>query len=214
MFRFSIFGIPVEVQPFFWLTMILLGSGFTGGGFQGTPIEFLFIALFVLAGFISILVHELGHALTAKFFGTQPYIVLQAFGGYAAYPAGIMNRAQSFFITAAGPAIQLLLAGIAFAVFHQLAPSLNQNLRFFLSSLYIVSMYWALLNLLPIVPLDGGQMVHSILGPQRVKITLWITIVVAIAVAILMFTLKAGIFFPLFLAMFAWQAWQQLRLLR
>ncbi|MFT4177240.1 MAG: site-2 protease family protein [Luteolibacter sp.] len=214
MFRFSIFGIPVEVQPFFWLTMILIGSGFTGGFSRGTPLEFLWIALFVLAGFISILVHELGHALTAKKFGVQPYIVLQAFGGYAAYPAGIMNRPQSFFITAAGPAIQLLLAGAVFLLFTYLFPTLNANLKFFLSSLYFVSFYWAILNLLPIVPMDGGQMLHSILGPQRVKITLWISIVTGVVLAVVVYKFTSSIIFPLFMAMFAWQAWQQLRLLR
>jgi len=94
MVRFSIFGIQVEVQPFFWLTMVLIGSGF-GRGLTGSSLELLFIALFVIAGFISILVHELGHALTAKANGAQaPYIVLQAFGGYAAYPSGIMNRTR------------------------------------------------------------------------------------------------------------------------
>ncbi len=62
MFRFTIFGIPVEVQPFFWITLIILG-GASGADSKAAIFE---IVLFVLAGFVSIMVHELGHALTAR----------------------------------------------------------------------------------------------------------------------------------------------------
>ena len=59
MVRFSIFGIPVEIQPWFWLTLGLLGSLWTGDGASAAGI--LMIFLFILAGFISVLIHELGH---------------------------------------------------------------------------------------------------------------------------------------------------------
>lgn len=214
MFRFTIFRIPVEVQPFFWLTMILLGYLFTGGSSQGTPLEILLIALFVIAGFVSILIHELGHALVAKKFGAPTAIVLQAFGGYATYPAGMMSRAQSFLITAAGPGVQLLLSAVAYFAFLKFHGQFNENIQFFVQSLYFVSFYWALLNLLPILPLDGGQMVNAILGPKRVRLTLWITVVLGVAFAILALVFTKSIFFPIFLGMFAWQAFQQLRLTR
>jgi stage IV sporulation protein FB len=75
----------------------------------------------------------------------------------------------------------------------------------------LISIVWAVLNLLPIMPLDGGQMLNSILGPQRIKITLWVTIIVAIGVALLMLSTGMGIIFPIFLGMFAWQAIQALK---
>ena len=59
MIRFNLFGIPVQVQPWFWLTLVLIG----GGVGANTADELLLLALFVVAGFVSILVHELGHAL-------------------------------------------------------------------------------------------------------------------------------------------------------
>jgi stage IV sporulation protein FB len=199
MLHFSIFGIPVHVQPFFWITMALIGGAFTAT----TPESILLLVLFILAGFISILVHELGHALTLK-----------AFGGFAAYPGGRLSRKQSFLVTAAGPAIQLLLAGLAFATLVYV-PAIHQNpnVGYFFLILVRISMFWALLNLLPILPLDGGQLLNSALGPSRIKITLWVTIIVSVSVAAYML-FRSGfrdLIFPIFLASFAFQAFQALR---
>ena len=206
MIRFSIFGIPVEVQPFFWISLVIIGSM---GGADSTA-AFFEILLFVLAGFISIMVHELGHALTARGFGASTSITLQAFGGYAAYSGIQMNRWQSFLITAAGPVIQIALGVVLFVAF-QFLPDLNPNGVYFLKTLMFISLFWAILNLLPVIPLDGGQMLNAALGPARIKITLWITILVAITVGFAMFKYTHSIIFPIFLGMFAWQAFQALQ---
>lgn len=206
MVRFSIFGIPVEVQPFFWITLVILG-----GALDANSASAVFeIVLFVLAGFISVLVHELGHALTARHFGAQTHIVLQAFGGYAAYTGARMTRTRSFLITAAGPAIQILLGVAVFALLIYLPP-MNYAGRSFLRDLVWISVFWAVINLLPVVPLDGGQMLNAVLGPQRIHITLWTSIIVAMIAAVGMFMWTHSIIFPLFLAMFGWQAWQELQ---
>ena len=75
-----------------------------------------------------------------------------------------------------------------------------------------ISFIWAILNLLPVLPLDGGQMLNALLGPARIKITLWVTIITATVVAIGMLVLDPRDFiFPIFMGMFAWQAFQALR---
>jgi stage IV sporulation protein FB len=206
MIRFSLFGIPVEIQPFFWLTLIILG-GATGADSSEAVFEIL---LFVIAGFISILTHEFGHALTARSFGADSRIVLQAFGGYAAFSGVRLNRKQSFLVTAAGPAIQILLGLLVLGIM-KIAPSVNEDGRYFLIILIYISFFWALLNLLPVLPLDGGQMLHALLGPERIKITLWITILVAVTSAVTIFMLTGSFIFPIFLGMFAWQAFQGLK---
>ncbi len=206
MIRFSLFGIPVEVQPFFWITLVILGG--VGGADSSAAI--FNIVLFVLAGFISVLVHELGHALTARSFGAHSAITLQAFGGYAAYSGVRLSRWQSFLVTAAGPAIQIVL-GLVVLLLIRSIPGLSPQGNYFLKILMIISFVWAILNLLPVVPLDGGQMLNAALGPARIKITLWISIVVALVCAIAMFTYTRSILFPIFLGMFAWQAFQGLK---
>jgi stage IV sporulation protein FB len=207
MIQFSIFGIPVAVQPFFWVTMALIGGALNAN----TPEALLKLALFILAGFISIMVHELGHALTIKHYKLPTSITLQAFGGYATYPSGRLSRPQNFLVTAAGPAAQLVLALVAYVLLNRLPP--NDGIDKFLESLMLISLLWAVLNLLPVLPMDGGQLVNAVLGPARIRITLWITIVTGVLVGLL--ALKIGMFFlAIILGMFAFQAGQALRATR
>ena len=206
MIRFSIFGIPVQVQPFFWITLAIIGGAINAN----SPEAQLRLGLFLLAGFVSILVHELGHALTARKFGARSEIVLQAFGGYAAYSGVRLTRPQSFAVTAAGPAVQIVL-GLALLQVLPYLPDLNPNMLYFLKILVWISLVWAILNLLPVLPLDGGQMLNAILGPQRIRITLWTTIIVSVAAGLLALRFTGSILMPVFMGMFAWQAWQALR---
>lgn len=208
MIRFSIFGIPVEIQPFFWLVLVLIG----GASYADSAQEILNVGLFVIAGFISILVHELGHALTARSYGASVRISLQAFGGYAAYAGLEANRLRSFLITAAGPAIQIALGVLVSFVTRKM--ELNDNMDYFVSMLIWISYAWAILNLLPVLPLDGGQMLNAALGPKRIKVTLWVSILVASFSAIAMFSGTREMMFPIFLGMFAWQSFQALKQVR
>jgi hypothetical protein len=54
-------------------------------------------------------------------------------------------------------------------------------------------------------------MLRSLLGPERIKITLWTTIIAAIAAALIFFDHTGDPVFPIFLGVFAWQAFQQLK---
>jgi stage IV sporulation protein FB len=174
MINFSLFKIPVRVEPWFWIVLALFG-GAAGGDSKEALYQIL---LFVCAGFISILVHELGHALTARHFGNRVWIVLHAFGGLAYREGGINTRKREFLIIAAGPLIQILLGLVALLLFQQ-ADELPQHVRVFLWMLYWISVFWALLNLLPILPLDGGRLLESILGPGRIRTTLIVSVVTA-----------------------------------
>jgi Zn-dependent protease len=206
MIRFSIFGIPVEVQPFFWVTLVLIG-GALGADSASAILQTL---LFVLAGFISILVHELGHALTARKFGAHSSIVLQAFGGLAQHSGVHLSRPQAFVVTAAGPLLQI---GLGLAVWYALPhlTELKPHAGYFFVTLMSISFIWALLNLLPILPLDGGQMLHAILGQKRVKITLWTTIICAALIGGGYFMKTGSFILPVFMGLFAWQAFQALK---
>lgn len=207
MIRFTFFGIPVEIQPWFWVTMALLGSNFGQRG--ATANEALAIALFVIAGTISIFVHELGHAFAGMLYKARPFIVLQAFGGYAAFPHSRFTRTQDFVVTAAGPAIQLVLGGIAIAAYN-LLPDASDAFRSFIMDLIIVSIFWAILNLIPVIPLDGGRIMAALLGPRRHKLCLQLSIGVAVAVSAIMLFTGFGIFMPIFMLFFAWQNYQEL----
>jgi len=206
MVRFSIFGIPVEVQPWFWLTLALIG----GINDAGTPDGLLKLLLFVLAGFISVLVHELGHALTGKRFGAATAITLHAFGGYATFPAGRFTRLQDFLVTAAGPAIQLVLGGIFLAILKSGTTFAPMGVVF-IKALAGISIVWAILNLIPVIPLDGGRLMSSILGPRQITLTLKISMTIAVATSALLLYFNIGIIFPILLGFMAYQNWQELQ---
>ena len=108
--RFSIGEIPVRVHPLFWLIALLLGS-------SG---DLLTIPVWIVVVFISILIHELGHALAFRFYGIRSQIVLHAMGGLTipeSTPWGTgwasvsLNPRQQIIISLAGP-----FAGFSFAV--------------------------------------------------------------------------------------------------
>lgn len=208
MIRFTFFGMPVEIQPWFWVILALLGTSFGKVGAGGN--EALMIALFVIAGALSIFVHELGHALTGKLFKARPFIVLHGFGGFAAFPGSRFTRMESFLVTAAGPAVQLLLGVLAFVALFVLQ-DLSESFKYFISFLFSVSIFWALLNLIPVYPLDGGQMMAAMLGPQKRRLCLQLSIAVAVGAAIALWVSGIGRFMPFFMLYFAYQNYQELK---
>lgn len=206
MIRFSLFGIPIEIQPWFWVVLALIGGALGAG----TTEALLSVALFVLAGFVSVLVHELGHALTGKAFGAPTRIVLHSFGGYATFPANHFSRGQNILVTAAGPGIQIVLGLLAFALILY-APLPSSAIKGFFYFLFVISLFWAVLNLIPVIPLDGGQLLASILGPRRVRLALQISMITAVAAGLLLFFKLGSFIFPIFLGMMAYQNYQTLQ---
>jgi stage IV sporulation protein FB len=207
MIQFSLFNIPIRVLPWFWLTLALIGGVLRADSKEGV----FHLLLFILAGFISVLVHELGHALTAKHFGKRVEIVLQAFGGYAAYSGGgRLTRFQTFLITAAGPALQIALGMVAWLLINQIGEITDQA-KYFLVVLYVISFIWAVLNLLPVLPMDGGRILETILGPERIRLTLQISISVAVVIALLALHFKLGMLLPIFMGIMAYESYKALK---
>lgn len=162
--RFSVLGIPVRVHPMFWLIGALLGSQ--------TP-EISLLVTWIACLFVSILVHELGHALAARSYGWPPDIVLHGFGGFARYSPGYgYTRKRAIWIAFAGP-----LAGFGlYAIVHcaslwiraglaeeqpwamnLMASSAGNGIRFAILQLEFINLFWGLVNLMPVFPLDGGR---------------------------------------------------------
>ena len=98
--NFTFFKIPIYIHPYFWV-LVLLFSGI---------IESITIASFfyVFIIFISLIVHEYGHAIVALYFGASPRIELHAFGG-TTYHDNTLSKKQDFLITLAGPLFESLL---------------------------------------------------------------------------------------------------------
>ena len=203
MLQFSILGIPVRVEPWFWITM-----AFIGGGLHATnSTDILLVLVFVFAGFLSIMIHELGHALTIRRYGLPAAITLQAFGGYASFPVGKLDRKQSFVVTAAGPVLQFVLGVLLIVLVPSISIPEGSLFLPFLRDLIWVSIAWSILNCLPVYPMDGGQMMAAILGPKKQHFVHLISSIVAVAVGIAGYLYLGTILLPIFMALFAWQNW-------
>lgn len=203
MVEFKLFNIPVRVEPVFWLTIGLLAV--LNFGIQ-TEAAILSSCLFVIAGFLSILIHEMGHALAIRYYRLPTQVVLSSFGGYAQYPAGYLGRKQSFIVTAAGPLAQVTIAGVVYFALPHL--SIPENFfRFFLGIYILISFFWAALNCLPILPLDGGQMLAAILGPRHQSKTYLIGACTAMLIGCYAFVIGQP-FLAIFMGMFAFQNYQ------
>jgi Zn-dependent protease len=179
--RFRVAGIPVHVEPaFIFLAMII--------GFLG-PRTGINIALLILAVFVSVLVHELGHAFTFRAFGRAPKVVLNGLGGVTSASGPQLPRGKDILVTTAGSASQILLLGVPAVVLQD--PNQSPTVNDALTDLAFVSLAWGFLNLVPVLPLDGGRVLSRVLeiftkNSQRVAHA--ISAVVAAAGAIWGFT--------------------------
>jgi Zn-dependent protease len=86
-----------------------------------------------------------------------------------------------------------------------------QHGRDFFTILYAISFLWAILNLLPVLPLDGGRLMETMLGPQRIRLTLQISMAIAIMIAVLALLFKIGMLLPIFMGMMAYESYKALK---
>lgn len=162
-------------------------SGAVGPG--GAIAVSLGIALFMI---VSVLVHELAHALTARLFGaTVDHIALTLWGGHTQYRAERMGGVPSMVISLAGPASNLLLAALCTG----LATLTRTDGAASVAALFWGYSAWlnvalAVFNLLPGLPMDGGRALESLLGTvlrSRItgtRITAWLGRAIAVAVVV------------------------------
>jgi Zn-dependent protease len=205
MLQFSLLGFPIRIHWLFWLNSALLGGAFSAR----TPTEMQGVVVWIAMVFLSILIHELGHALVMRRFGErQAEIILYAFGGLAIGSAW-RSRREQILISAAGPALQM---GVGLLVWF-LTSSLHLEsalLRYAIGSFLIISIFWGALNLLPIIPLDGGRISEAAFGPARERTALGLSLVCAIALTLYLGLLAGQLFAAIFFGMLAYNNWQRL----
>lgn len=208
MLRFKVFGIPVRVDWFFWLIAAIIANSFGGlaAGYGLNPGQGMLLGVALI--FLSILVHELGHATMYRFYGAYPEIIFQGLGGLTA-ASGSFDRRKSIVITAAGPAFGFALALVAYAAALSI-PQISGMGAYVLSVLIWINVFWSIMNLLPVHPLDGGQILGSILGPRRMRATAVIGLAVGGVVAL--YGLATGqIWIGILFGMLAISNWRRLR---
>lgn len=144
--------IPITISTSFWIMAaviaVLLGQA-----------DIVRILIWIPVIFISVLFHEFGHALTALLFGRNPRIELVAMGGLTYHDGDKLPFWKQFFITLNGPVFGFLIVVAVYLLKEIPALSAGQLLE----QILLVNIFWTVVNLLPILPLDGGQLLRLIL---------------------------------------------------
>lgn len=226
--------IPVRVHPLFWLMALLFG--FNSGGI-------LQLLIWVVVVFIAILVHELGHALVMWMYGQSSYIILYYFGGLTVpvpsrwggrSTAASFTSNQEILVSLAGPFAGFLLALVISIVVIAMGGAFSINWLFgfipiplvvlpaahwivnsFARTFLWVSVFWGIINLLPVYPLDGGNVARHLFlkaDPRDgVKKSLWLSVISGTLIAVIGLVLLKSEYMALLFAVLAFQSYQAIQ---
>jgi Zn-dependent protease len=212
-FSFNLFGIPVRVDITFWIMAGVLGADRISRA--NLLIEWMVVV------FASILIHELGHALMARAFGQKTRIELYSMGGLTYWSGKPISPGRRILISLAGPVAGFITGAVvlvvnAFAMPHN---NVSENLmaKVAVDDLLWVNIGWGVLNLVPVLPLDGGSVVASIeewLRPGKGSFYSY-AVSLAASVAIAIAGIATGyMWFAILGAWFGFNNWQVLSQLR
>lgn len=189
--------IPIRVHPFFFLVAFLLALSWTGGDLFLTALTTGVIA-------ISVLVHEFGHAVAGLLFRQKVQITLLPFGGLTERQGRPLKGWQDFLVILMGPVFGFMLyLGAAWLARHYRA------------DIWIIAaqinLAWTLLNLVPILPLDGGQLMRVVLqgiwGVKGLKAACLLSMGLGALLALLAIVLGQFLIGSVF-AIFTYESWQ------
>ncbi|CAN5328519.1 hypothetical protein BH09MYX1_BH09MYX1_44610 [soil metagenome] len=155
--HFKIFGFPVRVRASFLFLAVILSLG------SGTNPLSLAVTVGII--FVSILLHELGHAFAGKAFGLTPAIELGGMGGVTYWSGGRnLSAGQSVLVSVAGPSVSLVLGGGLFVLVSFFVHVPEDGIAHTAVQAFLwANIGWGIFNLLPILPLDGGNALRSLL---------------------------------------------------
>ena len=233
--NFSVAGIPVRVHPLFWVISFLFG-------FSSANLLYTFI--WVLAIFLSVLVHELGHAFAFRRYGLRSSIVLHFAGGLTV-PESVswgstwanvaLSPREEIAVSLAGPFSGFLLAtllvggvvvsGGSVAVDWLLGfiplpavtslPFGGAFVTLLLAILVSVNVFWGLINLVPVYPLDGGNVARYALLQHDpydgVRKSLWLSVVAGGVMAFVGLVFLRSMYMALLFGFLAFQSYQSLQ---
>lgn len=137
--------------------------------------------------FISVVVHEMGHALLARMWGQNVQIVLGPLGGATIYGAAKepLSRLKEFVVVLAGPLFGLILAAISYFLLATFKP--DPVIGYFVYFLMLANIIWSFFNLLPVHPFDGGKLMsivfEGLFGVRGMRISYLLSAIFAVLLA-------------------------------
>jgi len=161
-------GIGVYIHATFLLIIVWIAIVYAmrGSGFM----DFIHGVIFVLAIFACVVLHEFGHALTARQYGIPTKnITLYPIGGVARLQRMPDEPKQEFWVAVAGPAVNVVIAAVIYGILQltgtwQPLDELTMTGGSFWIRLMIVNLFLVVFNIIPAFPMDGGRILRSLLA--------------------------------------------------
>jgi Zn-dependent protease len=165
-------GIPVRIHATFGLLLVFIfGLHLAGGSGVAKSLEGVGL---IVAVFGCVVLHEFGHALTARRYGVRTRdITILPIGGVARLERIPEKPSQEIIVALAGPAVNVLIAGVLLVPFSSMigtvtnpeeaARALQGN---FLAELFTINVFLAVFNLIPAFPMDGGRVLRAVLATR------------------------------------------------
>ena len=188
--HFHVMRFPVRVEVWFFVITVLIGLGrdYLPPGYM---LEWMAVV------FVSILVHELGHGLAFRHFAQEPRIALHGMGGTTYGSAPFQSRREDILTSLAGPLTGFVLLGVpAYLLRQAIDADTSRLLATTVRDLYWVSFVWSLVNLAPVLPLDGGHIAQALWGRPVAR---RLSVVTAVVLTVALFSSGYGLFFFLIL---------------
>ena len=158
------FGIPVYISPYWFViagVFIIIYANDLASTLHGST-RFIVAAAFVVLLYVSVLIHELSHSLVARSFRLPVRrILLYPLGGFSEIEREPPTPGREFLVSAAGPALSLVLAAGGYGLMHVVAPDTVGGTL--VSQLRWANLVVGVFNLLPGLPLDGGRMLRAVI---------------------------------------------------
>jgi Zn-dependent protease len=162
--------ISFTIHPGFLMIAALLGFYQSQGSLMGA-------VLWMLVIFLSVFVHEMGHALTAMFFGQTPHVEFVSMGGVTSYRGKALSSMKRFFVILNGPLFGFFFYLGARGMLHS-GFSFHPLLTQMFWMIQVMNFWWSVFNLVPLFPLDGGQLMKVILegwlGPKGTRVAFFL----------------------------------------
>lgn len=193
---FRVFGIQIAMHGTFPLLLLYAAyEGWVSDGLVGLEWRVLLTVGF----FACVLLHELGHSLTAQRFGvTVPRILLLPIGGMAEMDRIPRRPFAEFLITILGPAVNFVIAAALLPFIWRFLFGgevlYEYSLHGFLYQLFLANLVMAIFNFLPVYPMDGGRILRAILSVRLpyLRATWWALTVARVLAPLLAFV---GVYF-------------------
>ncbi|GAB3667317.1 CBS domain-containing protein [Halopiger thermotolerans] len=182
----SLFGIPIKLDITFLLVLplfayligvqieqvsevlnVALDAGISVDAVTSGANPWIFGLAAALGLFVGVVLHELGHSLTAQRYGFPiDSITLWLFGGVAQFTEMPEDWRQEFAIAVAGPIVSVLVGVVSYGLF-SVTPAGLDGARFVLAYLAILNVALAAFNMLPAFPMDGGRVLRAFLARSK-----------------------------------------------